>query len=132
MPGRDVAVRNGAALESAVVSLGQELGLEARRQVRVGKRVWGADRKIDVILTHRETRRTLGVECKYQGSPGTTEEKIPTTIKDIQAWPIPGIVVFEGEGFSDNMRSYLYSTGKAVDLEDLDMWLRLFFGLEIQ
>jgi hypothetical protein len=27
------------------------------------------------------------------------------------------------------MRSYLYSTGKAVDLDDLDDWLKLFFGI---
>ena len=26
------------------------------------------------------------------------------------------------------MRSYLHSTGKAVTYEDLEFWLRLFFG----
>ncbi|HEY3381709.1 MAG TPA: hypothetical protein VGK32_08070 [Vicinamibacterales bacterium] len=57
------------------------------------------------------------------------EEKIPSTILDINAWPIPGILVFAGEGFSAQMRSYLYSTGKAVGFEDLEAWLRLFFGL---
>ena len=57
-------------------------------------------------------------------------KKIPTTIKDIAAWPIAGIVVIAGQGFSENMRSYLYSTGKAVDVEDLETWLCLFFGLE--
>jgi hypothetical protein len=38
--------------------------------------------------------------------------------------------VFDGEGFSTNMRSYLHSTGKAVQLEDLEAWINLFFGIE--
>ena len=129
MPGRSRAVENGRELENLVMDIGEDLGLEARRQVKVGKRIWGADRRIDVVLRHPETRQTLGIECKFQSSGGSAEEKIPTTIKDIDAWPIAGIVVVSGQGFSDNMRSYLYSTGKAVDVEDLVTWLELFFGL---
>ena len=37
--------------------------------------------------------------------------------------------MFAGEGFSANMTSYLHSTGKVVSFEDLEGWLRLFFGL---
>jgi hypothetical protein len=129
MPGRATAVRNGDELVVNVVNLAAELGLAARTQVRVARRIWGAVRKIDVVLTQRETRRTLGVECKFQSSQGTAEEKIPSTIQDIAAWPIPGIVVFSGEGFSPNMVSFLISTGKAVEFEDLRAWLSLYFGL---
>lgn len=129
MPGRASAVQSGQELERAVAEVGRSLGLELRQQVRVGRRLWGAERRIDVILTHREARRSLGLECKFQGSSGTAEEKIPATISDIAAWPIPGIVVFAGDGFSPNMRLYLLSTGKAVEFEDLEPWLSLFFGL---
>jgi len=73
---------------------------------------------------------TIGIECKFQGGGGSAEEKIPATVQDIEAWPIPGIIVFAGKGFSSNMRSFLYSTGKAVDLTDVEEWLRLFFGLD--
>jgi len=129
MPGRATAVKNGDELVTDVVALAVELGLKARTQVRVARRIWGAVRRIDVVLTHTETRRTLGVECKFQGSQGTAEEKIPSTIQDIAAWPIPGIVVFAGEGFSPNMVAFLISTGKAVEFEDLRAWLSLYFGL---
>jgi hypothetical protein len=129
MPGRATAVKNGDELVTDVVTLAVELGLKARTQVRVARRIWGAVRRIDVVLTHAETRRTLGVECKFQGSQGTAEEKIPSTIQDIAAWPIPGIVVFAGEGFSPNMVAFLISTGKAVEFEDLRAWLSLYFGL---
>lgn len=131
MPGRGVAVRSGREVEFAVRDLARDLGLETFSQVVVGRRIWGAIRRIDVVLRHPETRQTIGIECKYQGGGGTAEEKIPATVQDIEAWPISGIIVFSGKGFSDNMRSFLYSTGKAVDLDDLEDWLRLFFGLDL-
>ena len=131
MAGTAAAVGSGGELERKVGDLARSLGLDAAMQVKVGRRVWGAERFIDVVITNPADRRRLGVECKFQGTGGSAEEKIPTTILDIAAWPIPGIVVFEGEGFSAHMRSYLVASGKAVELSDLEAWLRLFFGLEL-
>jgi hypothetical protein len=131
MAGRGTAPSGGEALELAVAALAQGLGLEVRRQVKVGRRLWGAERRIDVVVTEPTSRRRLGLECKFQGVPGTAEEKIPTTIQDISAWPIPGLVVFSGEGFSPYMRSFLIASGRSVELEDLEAWLRLFFGLPL-
>lgn len=105
------------------------LGLEVERQVRVGRRIWGAERRIDLIAKDRSTRTSLGIECKFQGTPGTAEEKIPATIQDIEAWPIRGIVVFSGDGFSERLKSFLISTGKALEVDDLEIWLKLYFGL---
>ncbi len=129
MPGKSKAVESGNALRDAVAELGRELGLATEIEVSVGRRIWGAKRRIDVVLKHSETRVSLGIECKYQGGPGSAEEKIPATIEDIRAWPIRGIVVYSGEGFSSNMESYLLSTGMAVGFEDLENWLELYFGL---
>ena len=129
MPGRATAVKSGAELEAVVQEVGRGLGLQTRRQVKVGRRLWGAERHIDIVMTLPDSDRSIGLECKYQGGTGTAEEKIPAIIQDIVAWPIPGLVVFAGEGFSSNMKSYLHSTGKGVAFEDLDGWLRLFFGL---
>lgn len=131
MSGRALAVANGDGLAKAVAQLGRDLGLEAIEQVRVARRIWGAERYIDVVLTHPQTRKTLGIECKFQSVRGTAEEKIPATIKDIDAWPIPGIVVFAGEGFTENMRCFLVSTGKAVEFDEVKPWLCLFFGLPL-
>ena len=129
MPGGQDAVTSGADMERAVAALARTLGLQVRTQVRVARRLWGAERRIDLVLNHDASGRSLGIECKFQGTGGSAEEKIPATIQDIAAWPIPGIVVFEGAGFSANMRAYLHSTGKAVAYEDLSGWLALFFGL---
>lgn len=129
MPGRAQASSSGRDLVNQVKELGQHLGLNVRTEVRVGRRLWGAVRRIDVVITDPANRRTLGVECKFQGGAGSAEEKIPATVSDIAAWPIPGIVVIGGSGFSSNMRQFLISTGKAVELSDLEDWLRLYFGL---
>jgi hypothetical protein len=132
VPGKAKAVSSGSALAKRVCKLADKLGLEAHEQFRVGRRLWGAGRRIDVILKGGPSSKTLGIECKFQKKPGTTEEKIPTTIRDIEAWPIDGIVVFDGQGFTENMKSFLLSTGKAVEFRDLEPWLRLYFGLPLE
>jgi len=129
MAGKAAAVAGGSELRDKVATLATELGLDVRTEVKVGRRLWGAVRSIDVVLTRKETGKTLGIECKYQGIGGSAEEKVPATIQDIAAWPIPGLVVFGGDGFSTNMVAFFHATGKAVSLSELEPWLRLFFGL---
>ena len=68
------------------------------------------------------------MECKFQGVGGSAEERIPSVIEDLKQWPIPGLVVIAGSGFSKNMTGYLLSTGKVVWLEDLNDWLDLYFN----
>ncbi len=132
MAGGAKAVTSGDELAKAVCQLGKKLGLEVREQFKVARRIWGAERRIDVILKDPKTSKTLGIECKFQSVGGTAEEKIPSTVQDIAAWPIDGLVVFAGEGFTTNMKSFLISTGKAVHVEDLEPWLRLYFGLSLE
>lgn len=132
MAGGAKAVTSGDDLVSAVANLGTDLKLDVRKQYKVARRIWGAVRNIDVVMRDTKTSKTLGIECKFQSVAGTAEEKIPTTIQDIRAWPIDGLVVFAGDGFTQNMRSFLISTGKAVEFKDLENWLRLYFGLELK
>ncbi len=129
MAGKSTAVKNGNELKRKVVEIGESLNLEAKTEFKVGRRIWGAVRNIDVVLTDPTTRQRIGLECKYQGTTGSAEEKVQSTLEDIGAWPIRGLVVIAGPGFSQNMRGYLISTGKVVDVEDLKDWLTLFFGL---
>ena len=98
MPGTAAAIGSGSKLVQEVVVLAQSLGLQANTQFRMGRRIWGAERRIDVILTNPLDNKRLGIECKFQRVQGSAEEKIPSTIQDIDAWPIKGIVVFAGDG----------------------------------
>lgn len=114
---------------AACAQVARDLGLGVETEVYVGRRIWGARRRIDLVLTDMVQRRSLGIEVKFQRSSGSAEEKIPSTIEDIGAWPIPGLVVFHGPGFSSHMRSFLQASGKAVELTDMETWLRLYFVL---
>ncbi|GAB4474855.1 MAG: hypothetical protein Kow0088_11160 [Anaerolineales bacterium] len=120
---------SGDELKQRVVALAQSLGLRAQTEVRAARRLWGQRRYIDVVITDEKSGKRLGVECKFQATSGTAEEKIPATIQDMEHWPIEGIVVIDGKGFSQNMQGYLMSTGKVVWFSDLENWLRLYFGL---
>ena len=129
MAGKATAPNQGKILQDKVVSLAETLGLETETEVKAARRLWGAKRRIDVVMKSAVSDKVLGVECKFQGTRGSAEEKIPATIQDIASWPIAGIVVIDGPGFSDNMRGYLMATGKAVWFDDLEDWLKLYFGL---
>lgn len=41
-------------------------------------------------------------------------------------------LVSAGEGFTENMKAFLVSTGKAVEYSEVEPWLRLFFGLKLK
>ena len=125
-------IESGRDLERAVVRAGEALGLEAETQVALGQRIWGRDRRIDVVLTRRDTGVMLGVECKFQRVSGSTEEKILATISDIGAWPIRGLVVVHGDGFSPDFKAFVRSSGKAIEFAELDTWLRFYFGLPLE
>ena len=129
MAGKKQASKSGRELQARVDGLAEDLGLQAQVEVRAARRLWGAVRRIDVVLTESESRKKLGVECKFQGSSGSAEEKIPATLNDLEHWPIPGIIVIDGPGFSEKMSSYLMASGRVVWFEDLEDWLSLFFSL---
>ena len=127
MAGGRTAISSGTDLEREVANLAERLGLRVDSQIKVGRRLWGAERRIDLVLRYGDSGRSLGIECKYQGVGGSAEEKIPATIQDIAAWPIEGLICFAGPGFTEHIRYYMLSTGKGVEYADLEAWLRLYF-----
>ena len=122
-------INSGSELEQAVAKVGAALGLEVETQVVMGDRIWGTRRHVDVVLSKPDTERMLGIECKYQRSKGTVEEKIPLTVEDMEDWPIRGIVVQHGEGFSRDFRPFLKGRGRIVEFNRLAEWLRFYFRL---
>ncbi len=57
MPGRKTAKETGTDLERRVIRLVEGLELEARHGVRVGRRLWGNVRIIDVVARAPGRRR---------------------------------------------------------------------------
>ena len=75
-------------------------GLVVYVEVSLGKTVIGKDRCIDVFVVRPTDRKAIAIECKYQDSLGTVDEKIPYALQDLEALWVPGCLVYAGTGWS--------------------------------
>jgi hypothetical protein len=89
-------------------------GLKVYREVRVGKSIIGKNRCIDVFCVREADSRAFAVECKFQDSPGTVDEKIPYALDDLDALPMAGCIAYAGKGFSDGVLHMLNASPRAA------------------
>ena len=52
-------------------------GLKVYREIRVGKSIIGKNRCIDVFCVSDADNQAFAIECKFQDTAGTVDEKIP-------------------------------------------------------
>jgi hypothetical protein len=78
-------------------------GLVVYREVQMGKTIIGKNRHVDIFVLHAESRTALAIECKYQDTLGTVDEKIPYAIEDMQAMGVPVCLAYAGSGFSQGI-----------------------------
>lgn len=79
----------------------RDRGVEVFTETKVGKSIIGKDRTVDVFVVAGSD--ALAIECKSQNVEGTTDEKIPYALADLEAMRIPGVLVYAGDGFSDGI-----------------------------
>ncbi len=116
-------------------------GLVVYREIRVGKSIIGKNRCIDVFCVREADSRAFAVECKYQDSPGTVDEKIPYALDDLDALPMAGCIAYAGRGFSDGVLHMLNASPRAayclpldgqeqstIDTRELDHLIAAHFG----
>lgn len=89
-------------------------GISVYTELELGKTIIGKNRKIDIFLVRKSDGEVLGIECKYQSTGGTTDEKIPYALEDLRSMWIPGVLVYAGEGWSDGIRHTLAGSREAV------------------
>lgn len=89
-------------------------GLKVYREVRVGKSIIGKNRCIDVFCVRESDSTAFAVECKFQDSPGTVDEKIPYALDDLEALPMAGCIVYAGKGFSEGVLHMLQAAPRAA------------------
>lgn len=89
-------------------------GIEVYREVSMGKTIIGKNRRIDILAIHTESAVALAIECKYQGSAGTTDEKIPYTLQDLEVLPLAACVAYAGTGWSDGVLHMLRGSPMAA------------------
>ena len=78
-------------------------GLVVYTEVALGKTIIGKDRRIDVFVVRQHDQRAIAIECKYQDSKGTVDEKIPYALQDLEALRVAGCLVYAGDGWSSGV-----------------------------
>ena len=117
-------------------------GLVVYVEVSLGKTVIGKDRCIDVFVVRPTERKAIAIECKYQDSLGTVDEKIPYALQDLEALWVPGCLVYAGTGWSRGVLHSLEASrlacscmpdaatlGRSRQTRELDHILAATFGL---
>ena len=116
-------------------------GLKVYREIRVGKSIIGKNRCIDVFCVSETDNKAFAIECKYQDSAGTVDEKIPYALDDLEALPMEGCIAYAGKGFSEGVLHMLNASPHAayclpfdgqadssLDTKELDHLLAVHFG----
>ena len=81
--------------------------LKVYREIRIGKTIIGKNRCIDIFCVAEDSQRAFAIECKFQDSQGTVDEKIPYALEDLLALPMAGCIAYAGQGYSDGVRHML-------------------------
>ena len=115
--------------------------LKVYREIRIGKTIIGKNRCIDILCVAEDLQKAFAIECKFQDSQGTVDEKIPYALDDLLAVPMPGCIAYAGQGFSDGVRHMLAASRHAAyclptegqidttpDTRELDHVLAVHFG----
>ena len=116
-------------------------GLKVYREVRIGKSIIGKNRCVDVFAVCERDNKAFAIECKFQESVGTVDEKIPYALDDLRALPMAGCVAYAGKGFSEGVLHMLRASPHAAycspltaqshstaDTRELDHLLAMHFG----
>lgn len=114
-------------------------GLKVYREIKVGKTIIGKNRCIDIFCVSGD--KAFAIECKFQDSQGTVDEKIPYALDDLKALPMAGCIAYAGQGFSPGVLHMLAASELAAyclpavgqmettaDTRELDHALAAHFG----
>jgi hypothetical protein len=115
--------------------------LKVYREIKVGKTIIGKNRCIDIFCVTDDTQQAFAIECKFQDSQGTVDEKIPYALDDLQALPMAGCIAYAGQGFSAGVLHMLAAsrhaayclptigqTESTAETKELDHVLAVHFG----
>jgi hypothetical protein len=84
------------------------------REIKVGKTIIAKNRCIDIFCVCESSNKAFAIECKFQDSQGTVDEKIPYALDDLLALPMAGCIAYAGKGFSDGVLHMLAASRYAA------------------
>jgi acetyl-CoA carboxylase alpha subunit len=89
-------------------------GITVYREVYLGKTIIGKNRRLDILILEEGTRVAMGLECKYQDTLGTADEKIPYALSDMEHLDMPVCLVYAGKGWSGGILHMLRASPLAA------------------
>jgi hypothetical protein len=99
---------------SYLVSAYWDRGIQVFEEVNLGTSIIGKQRRVDLFVLHAGERKAFAIECKYQDTSGTADEKIPYTLQDLAALRMPAAVTYAGVGFSEGVLHLLQASELAA------------------
>ncbi len=77
----------------------------------VGNSIYGHPLSCDFIINHPDKHRDgLIIECKWQQSRGSVDQKFPYAVLNIkQIFPCPAVMILDGEGYGSGAAEWLRS-----------------------
>ena len=89
--------------------------IKVYREISIGKSIIGKNRRVDVLVICQDSNHAVALECKFQASRGTVDEKIPYALQDIAAMQMDSYLVYSGDGFSHGVIHLLQSSELACN-----------------
>lgn len=85
-------------------------GKQYGKQIPCGETIYETLRKCDFLVLNKDKFPDgLIIECKWQQSTGTVDEKYPYVIHNILKTGIPTIVLLDGNGYKKKAKEWLLS-----------------------
>ena len=120
-----MAVATRAEMIESTVALAQRMGFAVETHQRIGSRVWGTPRVIDVVLGRPGGGRRFGIECRFDSGRGIEAERAMMLAADLIDWPLDGVIAVAGAGF-DRYMGLLRTGGQVIQLDELTELLPLY------
>ena len=89
-------------------------GLKVYREVKIGKTIIAKNRCVDIFCVSERSNDAFAIECKFQDSEGTVDEKIPYALDDLKALSMAGCIAYAGKGFSKGVLHMLEASPYAA------------------
>ena len=77
-------------------------------QCVIGESIYGTKRKVDFVLRHPDLWPAgLVIQCKWQASSGSVDEKYPYEVACINHLSFPTLIVLDGGGYKPGAKTWL-------------------------
>lgn len=83
-------------------------GKQYAKQVPIGDTIYDTERKCDFLVINRDKfPNELVIECKWQQSGGSVDEKYPLLVFNIVKTGVPTVILLDGGGYRKEAMAWL-------------------------